>query len=78
MVSQKEYISRDISNLITKYLICKKTSCKKLGKIKVNPDQWNMDTHKGYYCTKCEQRISIDRQWVGGSGPGRSFFFQGC
>jgi hypothetical protein len=46
--------------------------------MKVNPDQWNMDTHKGYYCTKCEQRISIDRQWVGGSGPGRSFFFQGC
>jgi hypothetical protein len=59
MVSRKEYISRDISNLITKYLICKKSNCKNFGKMKVNPDQWNMDTHKGYYCTKCEQRLEL-------------------
>lgn len=78
MKLKKNCIIIDISNIIKKYLICKNNCCQNYGKHKLNTDDWNRDNHNGYYCAKCEREISYERSWVGGSGPGRAFFFQGC
>ena len=39
---------------------------------------WVINIIYGYYYLTCEKKINCNRQWVGGSGPGRAFFFQGC